>query len=238
MHLKTPFFIQMSFLLLISFFILLWVFPVGGSIDLYLIQPWVGTFGDFALKGDWYLAKLNHSYVKQIITVVYVTFFILWALSFKVEKFKAKRWQYGYMFWVSMLCTCIVGFMKAHSAHACPWAMTHETATGFVWDFSATAGHCFPGGHASTGFALITGYFVYRLDQKGRAWFYLFASVILGFAMGWAQMMRGAHFLSHNLWTGWICLAINFVVYAITYKRHLANSTTISIPQSKLDVVK
>ena len=74
MHLKTPFFIQMSFLLLISFFILLWVFPVGGSIDLYLIQPWVGTFGDFALKGDWYLAKLNHSYVKQIITVVYVTF--------------------------------------------------------------------------------------------------------------------------------------------------------------------
>ena len=46
-----------------------------------------------------------------------------------------------------------------HAAHACPWDMTHPTATGFIWDFSATAGHCFPGGHASTGFALVTRLF-------------------------------------------------------------------------------
>ena len=154
---KARFFLLTSSLLCVGFFILLFVFPVGGTIDLYLIQPWVGTFGEFALKGDWYLAKLNHTYVKQMITTVYLSFFILWCASFKVGKLKSKRWQYGYMFWVSMLCTCIIGFMKAHAAHACPWDMTHPTATGFIWDFSATAGHCFPGGHASTGFALVTG---------------------------------------------------------------------------------
>lgn len=235
---KTHFFLLTSSLLCISFFILLFVFPVGGTIDLYLIQPWVGTFGEFALKGDWYLAKLNHTYVKQMITAVYLSFFILWCASFKVGKLKSKRWQYGYMFWVSMLCTCIIGFMKAHAAHACPWDMTHPTATGFIWDFSATAGHCFPGGHASTGFALVTGYFVYRLDQTNRAWFYLFAGILLGFAMGWAQMMRGAHFISHNLWTGWICLAINFVVYMITYKRHLRIAERNSVTQMSPNMIK
>lgn len=98
MIIKTPFFLLTSFLLLISFFILWWVFPVGGSIDMYLIQPWVGTFGDFALKGDWYLAKLNHTYVKKVLTLVYISFFFLWIASFKVEKLKANRWKYGYMF--------------------------------------------------------------------------------------------------------------------------------------------
>lgn len=238
MILRTPFFILTSFLLFISFFILLFVFPVGGAIDLHLIQPWVSLHGTFPYKNDWFLEKLNHTYVKQLLTAVYVAFFFLWCASFKVGKLKPQRWQYGYMFWVSMLCTCIVGLLKAHSSQACPWYMTHETATGFIWDFSATAGHCFPGGHASTGFALITGYFVYRLDQKQRAWFYLFAGMLIGFAMGWAQMMRGAHFLSHNLWTAWVCVAINLVCYTFTYKRHQQIAKRVSVPLYVSDVVK
>ena len=238
MILKKPFFLWMSLLLICSFLLFFFAFPVGGSIDLSLIQPWVSATGTFPYKSDWYLATLNHTYVKQLLTLVYITFFLLWCASFKIEKLKAKRWQYGYMFWVSMLCTCLIGFIKAHSAPACPWYMTHETSTGFVWDFSATAGHCFPGGHASTGFALLTGYFVYRLDQKQRAWFYLFAGMVLGFALGWAQMMRGAHFLSHNLWTGWGCLAINFVCYICTYQRHQQFANRNSIPVTTANVIK
>jgi membrane-associated PAP2 superfamily phosphatase len=33
--------------------------------------------------------------------------------------------------------------------------------------------------------------------------------------MGWAQMMRGAHFLSHNLWTGWVIWCINIIGYVL-----------------------
>jgi len=238
MQLKHPFFLFTGGLLFISFFILLIVFPVGGNIDLYLIQPWVSLHGTFPYKDNWFLDKLNHSYVKQLLIAVYIIFCALWCASFKVEKFKAKRWEYGYMFWVSILCTALIGLFKSHSAHACPWYMTHETATGFIWDFSATAGHCFPGGHASTGFALVTGYFVYRLNHTHRAWFYLFAGTVIGFAMGWAQMMRGAHFLSHNLWTLWMCLAINFIVYIFTYKHHQRFAERNAVPQIQPDMVK
>lgn len=53
-----------------------------------------------------------------------------------------------------------------------------------MWDLSATAGHCFPGGHASSGFALLVGYFIYRVTQPKRAYFFLIASCILGMGMG------------------------------------------------------
>ena len=69
---------------------------------------------------------------------------------------------------------------------------------------SATAGHCFPGGHASSGFAVLAGYFIYRVTQPKRAYFFLIAACILGMGMGWAQMMRGVHFFSHSLCIGWV----------------------------------
>ena len=113
MLMKSPFLLWNSCLLILSGLVLIFVFPVAGEIDLSLIQPWVDSTGHFQLKGDWYLAILSHSYGKKILTVVYIIFFVLWCLSFKVEKLKARRWQYGYMFWVSMLCTCTVGLLKA-----------------------------------------------------------------------------------------------------------------------------
>jgi len=127
-----------------------------------------------------------------------------------------------------VLTTASIGILKSQSAHACPWDMTIPTHNGILWDFSATAGHCFPGGHASSGFALMAGYFVYRISNRKRAYFLLIGAVILGLAMGWAQMMRGAHFLSHNLWTGWIIWCINVIGYTLfSHKLPIEKTTPI-----------
>lgn len=212
------FMLRISAILIFSLAILIYVFPIYGKIDLALIQPWMDQFGYFTERNNWYLVHLNHKVFKQLLIAVYLSFFVLWLASFKLEKLRPQRWLYGYMFVVSILSTALIGILKSQSAHACPWDMTEQTATGFIWNFTATHGHCFPGGHASTGFALITGFFVFRLVQPKRAWFYLIAGLLLGFMMGWGQMMRGAHFLSHNLWTGWIILCFNTALYAYFYK--------------------
>lgn len=212
------FMLRISAILIFSLAILIYVFPIYGKIDLALIQPWIDQFGHFTERNNWYLVHLNHKVFKQLLIAVYLSFFVLWLASFKLEKLRPQRWLYGYMFVVSILSTALIGILKSQSAHACPWDMTEQTATGFIWNFTATHGHCFPGGHASTGFALITGFFVFRLIQPKRAWFYLIAGLLLGFMMGWGQMMRGAHFLSHNLWTGWIILCFNTALYAYFYK--------------------
>lgn len=210
-------------------FCLLWIFsPVGGALDLALIHPWISPSGQFLLRDNWYLAELNHRYVKNLIIAVYAIFLLIWLAAFKVKKLKAVAFDYGYFFLLVIISTSIIGLLKSQSAHACPWNITLPSAEGFFWDFSANQGHCFPGGHAATGFALMSGFFVFRLSQPKRAYFFLIAGVILGFLMGWAQMMRGAHFLSHNLWTGWIIWCVNVIAYLICYckfaVRKLANS--------------
>lgn len=218
MHDKQRFILYQGCFLVISF-CMLWVFfPIGGSLDLALIHPWVNESGKFLLRDNWYLAELNHRYVKDLIILVYASFFIIWLASFKVEKLRPVRWSYGYFFCMVILSTSIIGLLKSQSAHACPWNSTIPTSQGFFWDFSASKGHCFPGGHASTGFALMAGYAVFRQSNRKRAYFFLVSGCILGFAMGWAQMMRGAHFLSHNLWTAWIIWLVNVIFYLFNYK--------------------
>jgi membrane-associated PAP2 superfamily phosphatase len=55
--------------------------------------------------------------------------------------------------------------------------------------------HCFPAGHASGGFALFAFYFLLR------KWQWLLLPMAYGWTMGIYQMLKGAHFLSHTLFT-------------------------------------
>ncbi len=162
---------------------------------------------------------------------MYITLLLGWLASLKWQNWYIRRWEFGYFFSMVVLTTASIGILKSQSAHACPWDMTIPTHNGILWDFSATAGHCFPGGHASSGFALMAGYFVYRISNRKRAYFLLIGAVILGLAMGWAQMMRGAHFLSHNLWTGWIIWCINVIGYTL-FSHKLPIEKTIPIRSS------
>lgn len=209
-------FISKQILFLVFTFLLLWQwFPVDGTLDFYLIQPWISTCGEFYLKHDFYLEVINHKYVKDLLIAVYLSFFVMIVVSFKYENFKSTRWNYSYFLILVIITTSTIGILKSQSDHACPWDMIIQENHSYSWILNKTNGHCFPGGHASTGFALMAGYFIYRNQNRKRAYFYLLASLILGFGMGWAQMMRGAHFLSHNLWTAWITWMINVIAYAI-----------------------
>ena len=226
----TRFITLQSMLLCLSFIGLFYFLPVGGDIDLNFIQPYIDQYGLFYLRSDWALAKLNHNAVKYILILVYFTVLVEWVKAYK-KRLYIQCWEFGYFFVVAMCCTVMIGILKAHASHACPWDMLVIGSNGWSWDFSATDGHCFPGGHASSGFALMVGYFIYQRSNPKRAYFFLIAALILGFSMGWAQMMRGAHFLSHNLWTGWITWCINIMVYALLYQK-LPSSKTIQSEDS------
>ncbi|PWB13194.1 hypothetical protein DCO44_15310 [Acinetobacter sp. AM] len=222
--------LKQGLILLGCFILLQFWFLVGGQLDLMLIQPWTGLHGQFPWRYDWFLEKLNHKYVKNLLILCDVSFLALWLASFKIKRLHVQRWQYAYLFWILILSTSVVGILKSQSGHACPWNMTQATTTGFLWNFNLSHGHCFPGGHAATGFALMTGFFAFRRTAPKRAYFYLVAGLILGFAMGWAQMMRGAHFLSHNLWTAWVIWFCNVALYPFFYKR-LIPAQTLEVEQ-------
>lgn len=220
---------------------LLYFFPVAGRNDVTLIQHWMSSTGEFPLQNHWALAVLSHHYVKYLLILTEIGILIAWINAYKKDLASSTKWQYGYFFVMMILSTLLIGLLKSQSDHACPWDMTIAQPNSFLWNFNLRNGHCFPGGHSSAGFALMIGYFVFRQDQPKRAYFYLCAGLILGFAMGWTQMMRGAHFLSHNLWTAWWIWSFNLAAYGLfatkLHQQTVINTATVTLkhPQSLIE---
>ena len=115
-----------------------------------------------------------------------------------------------YLFIAVAACLVAVSALKRGSALHCPWGLLEfGGAHPYLRLFDAVPdgwqrGACFPAGHALSAFAYIGGYFAWRdVDRRiARAW--LVAVIIAGTLAGVSQQVRGAHFLSHTLWTAWL----------------------------------
>jgi membrane-associated PAP2 superfamily phosphatase len=76
-----------------------------------------------------------------------------------------------------------------------------------------------PAGHASAAFAYAGGFFVLRRVSSRAAALWLGVSLAAGLALGLSQQLRGAHYMSHTLWTGWICWVVGFAVELLVSAR-------------------
>ena len=118
----------------------------------------------------------------------------------------------------------MVSALKYSTSHHCPWDLR---AYGGFADVSrdwfvatADAGRCFPSGHASAGFALISLYFLgHAIDRPRVARAGLIAAIVVGTAFSAGRVIQGAHFLSHNLWAA----AIDWFAAALVFSPLLAN---------------
>lgn len=102
----------------------------------------------------------------------------------------------------------------ASTAH-CPWDLQRFGGSEPYYRLLdqvpawVVTGKCLPGGHASSALSLI-GLAVFWLPHKPRVALMAMGLLALpGLALGWMQQLRGAHFLSHSLWSVWIaCLVL------------------------------
>jgi len=120
---------------------------------------------------------------------------------------------------IPLISALAVVTFKGLSAASCPWDLTDFGGVaryvshwhGFIAS-DGGSGHCFPAGQASSGFCFVGGYFVLHPRMPRIGWAWLAASVTVGFALGIAQQLRGAHFMSHTLWTGALCWMVGWAV--------------------------
>lgn len=104
-----------------------------------------------------------------------------------------------------------VSVFKRLNTTSCPWDLAEfggaaQYVSHWLWGVRDLGpGRCFPAGHASAAFGFVAGWFVLRRSAPQVAGVWLVASLVAGLALGWAQQMRGAHFMSHTLWSGLTC---------------------------------
>lgn len=180
------------------------------GLDLTLAR-WFGTAQGFAWRDNWWLTKVMHDWAHNL------SWLVLLALLLGV------RWPWGWMRWLSpvgrwqfalgpLVVALLISMLKGANATSCPWDVaefggpaTHLSHwLGFVRG-DGGGGHCFPAGHASSGFSFVAGYFVLRRQVPEVAGRWLAGALLAGLMLGVVQQVRGAHFMSHTLWTGWLC---------------------------------
>jgi membrane-associated PAP2 superfamily phosphatase len=115
---------------------------------------------------------------------------------------------------VVLMCLLLIPSLKRLSLTSCPWdlvdfgGIAQHVSHWHLGEADGGPGHCFPSGHAVAAFGFFGIYFAWRGHRPALARGALLATLVLGTAFGVAQMARGAHFVSHTLWSAWLCWAV------------------------------
>ncbi|GGO81238.1 membrane protein [Marinobacterium nitratireducens] len=189
------------------------------DLDLRLADGWFRLQGNaWALRDNWLTSDLLHSGGRGFSQLLLVLVLVLLGLTWPVRRLAGWRRGLGYLATAALTGVTLVSLGKHFSAQDCPWSLTryggdrpyHPLFDAISGD---GGGGCFPAGHASAGYAWLALYFVCLHYWPARARLALLPGLALGLAFGAAQQLRGAHFLSHDLWTLAICWFSSLLLY-------------------------
>jgi len=174
--------------------------------------------GGFPWRASWLTLTFSHQIAKGILTLLALAligaalFDAAWPQPLLDAPFARLRLRV--LAWSALLVPSTISLIKQGSDAHCPWDLARYGGSApYVRLFDTLPdgvlpGHCFPAGHASSALWLVA-LAVLWLPGSGRtAWSAGGAGLAAGLFLGWMQQLRGAHFLSHTLWSAWIACAI------------------------------
>lgn len=175
----------------------------------------------FPLTNAWLLKTVLHDAARTISAVAALTLLGFAATSWITSQLRAVRVHREALLFTSLAtvaAAAIVGALKHFSSHACPWDLAifggsavYHPLLGVHAAAPNVAG-CFPAAHPLAGYAwLAVGFALYPISRR-RAWQAWAAAFVLGSLFGAVQIARGAHFLSHVLWSAWIVWGVNLAL--------------------------
>lgn len=122
----------------------------------------------------------------------------------------------------ALLVPLAIALLKQASSSHCPWDLQPYAGTyPYVrllesMPADVAPGHCLPAGHASSALWMVA-LCVFWLPARPRMALVCSAVMLgFGFAVGWVQQLRGAHFLTHTLWSMWIAGAVILAITTIS----------------------
>ena len=237
-NLRNPLFVRtaLAFLLLI-----LWD---ASGLDLPMAR-WFGDAHGFVLETHWLWRGWLHDdirlwpWVLELALLLAIFWPALLGKSFSAIPM-IRRAQLALTTFAALL---VVSGLKYYSRSSCPWDLQEfggvaRYVSHWAWGVNdGGTGGCFPAGHASAGFAFIGAFFAFRHDRPRTALYWLSGVMLVGLIFGVAQQVRGAHFMSHTLWSAWLCwttaavidVAVSRVI-ARSHSRDPAPAPALSIP--------
>lgn len=176
------------------------------------VSSWYGNSAGFALRDAWWTSRLVHDGGRLVAALVLLAMLVDAARPMLLPPprgpERSRRWL-----WIAatLVCLLLIPGIKRISATSCPWDLSlfggvAQHLSHWRWGVpDGAGGHCFPSGHAVAAFAFFSLHFLWRAHRPALARAALLAVLLVGALFGWVQMVRGAHFISHTLWSAWLC---------------------------------
>ncbi len=164
--------------------------------------------GLFPMRHSFLMETVLHEWARYL-TIGFAMLTLVAAAALPCKK--AKR--AALFTFVSMACTCtLIALIKHESTISCPWDLEQFGGNG-------TGGQCWPSGHASVGFSLFAVCFAARWSGYSSPKITFWLAALFGVILTLSQTVRGAHFLSHGLWTGVLIWVFNVPLAALLLPR-------------------
>lgn len=212
------------------------IFWLGHATDLDLMLAdavYDAGLHDFPWRHAWLTEDFSHGILKTALTIAAVGC-ILAALHDTVRprpgRSTLQRLRLRVIGLSALLVPLVISSLKQASVAHCPWDLARYGGSEpylRLFDtlpFGVQPGHCLPAGHASSALWLVSLCVLWLPGQPRMALRAAMAALAFGGLVGWLQQLRGAHFLTHTLWSIWIACAVVFVLvlgaqWRLAYKR-------------------
>jgi membrane-associated PAP2 superfamily phosphatase len=178
--------------------------------------------GMFPLRNDFFVEVIMHHWAKYAVVTIGALVIGALLLSFVLPAFTAHRRLLIFLALSLSVAPLSVSIGKALSPKHCQWdvdefgGLVPYTRIFEAPTANVPPGHCFPAGHASTGFALMAFYFAaYARRVRKAALTALAIGIAAGVALGWGRVLQGAHVASHVFWSGLLCWVVMVLLYAL-----------------------
>lgn len=186
-------------------------------------------------QSAWFTKKVLHDNAHDVVVVIFsavILFFIGTLVSPRLVQY---RRYVGYILLASLTGAIVVGILKSTTHMYTPWdVQVFGGKYPNVRLFDPVAenlpiGHAFPAGHASGGYAFLSFFFLARQQQFRHSRYLLYAALAAGLVLGIDQQVRGAHFLSHDLFTLAICWISCLVWLRILFPTPVHSKTKLAV---------
>jgi membrane-associated PAP2 superfamily phosphatase len=185
---------------------------------------WIGA-------DSWWANEVIHHDGALLVRGLAAGSLVLWATTFLRPQWHTLRRPAIYFFLSLGLSIGVVGLLKALTNVDCPRDLSEfGGAFPFIHLFEHRPdvlrhARCFPAAHASSGYALVALYFALCERSRWASRLGLAAGLCMGLIFGIAQQARGAHFVSHDVWSAWLVWTISLSLYTFGFKARLWIST-------------
>jgi membrane-associated PAP2 superfamily phosphatase len=179
----------------------------------------------WALRDAFWTQQVVHLLGRDFSLAAWCGVLAAWLAARIRPSLHAWRTPLAYLLLSTLLATVLVAWIKSWSNMDCPWDLQGLGGTRpYIGLFEVRPvglgrGRCFPAGHASAGYAWVSLYFFLAMARPPLRWIGLATGLGAGLLFGISQQLRGAHFLSHDLWTAMLCWLVAAGVHALFRER-------------------